>query len=207
MSVYPRYGRRKSVASALAPGSRAQRRAARAGLAAGRILIRGLVGGAVVHGVEVPEVQQVPRFRADIREVQHEIGGQLHLEPEVPLVDNGRLPGVLVGVQPDRRVERRRRGEARHEPPLQVRRLGGRRVGDQVEHLVALRPVVEHPEGATGDVLPFSGDVVRRTDARRHPELVAVGQRVGDPLSGLVGPLEPVTRVGHDAADERRGHR
>ena len=75
------------------------------------------------------------------------------------------------------------------------------RVGDHVEHHVALRPVVEDAPAAADDRLALAGQVVDHADARRDPERVAVLQLVGDALAGLERAVEAV-RARRQAADE-----
>ena len=76
-----------------------------------------------------------------------------------------------------------------------------RRVGDHVEHHVALRAVVEDPEAAADDRLALPRQVVDGADARRDPERVAVLQLVVDALAGLERAVEPV-RARREPADE-----
>ena len=76
-------------------------------------------------------------------------------------------------------------GQVLQPAPLDRGVQHARRVGDHVEHHVALRPVVEDPEAAAEDRRALAGQVVDDADARRHPEGVAVLQLVVDALAGL----------------------
>ena len=99
------------------------------------------------------------------------------------------------------RIAATRRGQILQPPEVESRVQHARRVGDHVEDLVALRPVVEDPGAAAHNRLSFTRQVVDRADARRGAEGVAVLELIVDPLAGLVAAVEPI-RARREPADE-----
>ena len=102
------------------------------------------------------------------------------------------------------RVPARRR-EVLQPAPLERRAQHARRVGNHVEHHVALRPVVEDPPAAAEDGFGLAGEIVDESEAGRDLEAAAVLQLFVDALAGLERAVEPV-RAGRQPADEPRVH-